>query len=207
MSTRVMIPPDPLITPADVPGGHAPNDPTIAAMIAGCQRRIDGPSGWLGRCLGPQTLETVFSCWGQAGNPLYGPVIGIDSVIYIDSLSVEQVLSADIWTLDHDGVSFGASWTGPALASRRYPIKITYQAGYDGEDPFAGGTGDVPQEAKEAIIEAVQQLMLARADTLGLRSVETVDVETITYLDADKVSAIMRKASSDLLSGLWVPRL
>lgn len=207
MTTRVMIPPDPLLTPGDVPGNHAADDVTVAAMIAAATRVIDGPSGWLSQCLGPQTLETVVSCWNDVTDILMGPVIDIDSISYIDSAGAEQQLTDDLWTLDGNGIYFGSVWSEPVLAARRNAIKIQYQAGYDGEDPFSGGTGDVPEEAKAAIIGAVQELIQARSETLGLRSVEIPDVRTINYLDADKVSAIMRKASMGLLSGLWVPRL
>ncbi|TPM41547.1 hypothetical protein [Mesorhizobium sp. B2-3-4] len=207
MSTRVMVPPDPLVSPADVPGGHGPDDAAVAAMIVAAQRLIDGPSGWLGICLGPQTLETVVRCWSDVETALFGPVIDIESILYIDASGDEHQVPDDDWLLDGGRLYLASSWVRPALASRRFPIKITYDAGYNESDPYSGGTGDIPENAKAAIIDAVQQLILARSDTLGLRSVETVDVETITYLDADKVSAIMRNASSDLLSGLWVPRI
>lgn len=207
MPTRVMIPPDPILTPADVPGSHAGDDPTIAGMIAAATRTIDGPSGWVGRSFGPQTLELTVTCWDELELLPYGPVIDIDAITYATTDGVEQELDGAYWTLNGDLVSFGSSWSRPALAARRYPIKVQYQAGYDGNDPFSGGTGDIPEEAKAAIIAAVQQLMLARSDGLGVRSVEVQDIETITYLDADKVSTIIKNATACYLSGLWVPVL
>lgn len=206
MPTRVMIAPDPIVLPGDVPGDHGPTDPLVAAMIAAATRSLDGPTGWLGRCLGPQTLETSVSCWDDIETALYGPVIAVDSITYVDTAGATQVVSDTLWTLDGDQIYWGSTWSSPTTASRRNAIKVLYRAGYDGDDPISGGTGPVPDEAKAAIIEAVQQVILARSDTLGLRSVEVPDVETITYLDADKVSAIMRKSSMGMLAGLWVPR-
>jgi hypothetical protein len=201
-----MIPPDPILTPADVPGGHADNDPAVAAMIAAATRTIDGPSGWVGRSFGPQTLELTTSCWADVETLPYGPVIDVDSITYIASDGSEQLLPDTGWILDGDCIYFTSS-PMPALATRRYPIKIQYQAGYDGEDPFEGGTGDVPEEAKAAIVASVQQLMLAQSTSLGVRSVEVNDIETVQFLDADKVSGIIKNATACYLSGLWVPVL
>lgn len=202
-----MIPPDPIVLPSDVPGSHAADDLAVAAMIAAATGAIDGPTGILGRCLGPQTLETVVSCWEHLETALCGPVISVDSVTYVDAAGDIQTVADTLWSLDGDAIYWGSSWSAPVLASRRNAIKIQYQAGYDGEDPFSGGTGDVPEEAKAAIIGSVQQLIQSRSDELALRSVEIPDVRTVVYLDADKVSAIVRNASMGLLSGLWVPRV
>lgn len=206
MPVRVIDPPIPLITPADVPGDHSGTDPAITAMIASATATIDGPTGWIGRCFGPQTLELSAECWSDICKLPYGPVIEVESIFYVAADGSEvEVADAD-WTLDGDYLYFTAGWC-PALANRAYPIKIQYQAGYNGEDVTSGGTGDVPEQVLAAIIEGVQQLMLARSGDIGIRSIETNDVETITYLDSDKVSAIMRRASSSLLSGLWVPTI
>lgn len=204
MPTRVIIPPEPLITPASVPGDHAADDAAVAAMIAAATRVIDGPNGWVGRCFGPQTLEFSSSCWTDIEFLPYGPVIDIVSVSYIDADGTSQTVSSDYWSQDGDNIYFGSSWTGPTTATRSYPIRIRYEAGYDGVAVEDGGTGDVPPEVAAALIEAVQQLILARSDSLGVRSFTVEDIESVTYLDADKVSAIIRTASAGLLGGLKV---
>jgi hypothetical protein len=205
MPTRVIVPPEPIVAPADVPGSHAANDPIVAGMIAAATAMIDGPFGWVGRSFGPQTLEYTARCWSDVGNLPYGPVISVDSVSYIGSDEADATVDGSNWYQDGDYLGFLSPWSQPALSRRQYPIKIRYQAGYNGTDVEAGGTGDIPENAKAAIIEGVQQMILARDNELGIRSREVNDIETITYMDADKVSAIMRNASSGLLAGLWVP--
>jgi len=99
MSVRVIVPPEPLITPADVPGNHAADSASVAGMIAAAQSRIDGPFGWVGRCFAPQTIEVSFRCWGEVCELPYGPVIEIESISYVDSAGEEQVLADDLWSL------------------------------------------------------------------------------------------------------------
>lgn len=205
MPVRVIVPPDPLMTPAGVPGSHTDDDADVASMIAAATRTIDGPSGWVGRSFGPQTLELTASCWEELEHLPYGPVIQVVSISYVSADGVEYDVSDDDWISDGESIYFSGSWSHPPLGRRRYPIKVQYEAGYNGEDISSGGTGDVPEEAKAAIIASVQQLIVARSEGLGVRSVEVENIETITYLDADKVSNIIKNATSCYLSGLWVP--
>lgn len=45
MITRVVVPPAPILTPADVPGSHASDDARVAALIAAATEELDGPTG------------------------------------------------------------------------------------------------------------------------------------------------------------------
>ncbi|RLP22262.1 hypothetical protein [Mesorhizobium sp. YM1C-6-2] len=205
MPIRVIAPPAPLLVPSDVPGDHAADDPAVEAMIAAATALIDGPTGWLGRCFGPQTLEFSVADWCGIEKLPYGPVIDVEAISYINAGGAEVFLDDADWTRHGDYLYFATTFGRPATVKQAYPIKIQYEAGYNDGELSSGGTGPVPVQVEQAIIEGVQQLILARSETLGLRSVETVGVETITYLDADKVSGIMRKAASGLVFGLWEP--
>lgn len=205
MGFRVIDPPEPIVTPADIAGGHAANDASVAAMIQAVTEDIDGPGGWLGRSLGPQTIEATVECWGDRSQRLpFGPVIDIVSVVYDDEAGVEQTVDAAHYSRRGDLIWFRPAWSAPRLACQPGPIRITYRAGYDGQSLMDGGTGPVPERARQAIITSVQHLRALSVENLFLRSVEIPDVLTEQYTLSDVAGRIVKQTCDRLLSTLQV---
>ena len=86
MGVRVITPPVPIVLPSDLSGGYGDDDALASSLIAAVTETIDGPTGWVGRALGPQTLEWSGRFWTCPWFTLpCRPVIGIDSVTYLDT--------------------------------------------------------------------------------------------------------------------------
>lgn len=198
MTVRVIIPPDPIVTPGDIPGAHPSDDAMVAALIQAVTEEIDGPGGWLGRALGPQTLELVgwFSC--RRIRLPYAPIIDLDGIVAVSEDGEETDADPATYRLE-DGeviVSAGAAWvTAPKH-------RIRYIAGYNGSGE--GKTGAVPERARQAIILSVQDMLRTRSVSPILRSETVEGVGSKTFLDGDKVTAVVEKTCCRLLSNLRV---
>jgi hypothetical protein len=200
---RVVTPPGPIVTPSDFAGGTAADDARALAVIAAVTETIDGPTGWLGRALGPQTLD--YSGWfGHRHIKLpCPPVITIEGVYVADRDGIETIVDPDSYRLDDDClvVSEGASW----VWCEKH--RIRYKAGYNGTSGAADGevqTGDVPARVKQAIILASQHMLNVGTENLFLREVDIPDVETRQYTVTDQASALIEKTCDRLLGGLRV---
>lgn len=211
MPTRVLSGPAPIVTPAEIPGSHPANDPTITRLIAAVQGEIDGPLGWLGRALGKQKLEFTtdgfpcrdLACWDFL---LYPTVIPNSVVItYRDRDGADQTIDPTNYRLALDRyVDFRRGYHFPATECAIDAVKIVYEAGYDGQSIDAGGTGSVPETAKEAVILGVLQLKAIGAENLFLRSEEVEGIGTFQYTVSEQAGSIIRKATDRLLEGLRV---
>lgn len=115
---------------------HSEDDVIIAAYVAAATGWIDGPGGWLGRSLGPQTLQATFDRFSCDLIPLpFGPLTEIDSVLYDDDDGAEQTVVDTDYTLDPRGVllAYGSSW--PSARYRAGAVRVTYQAGHETVPP------------------------------------------------------------------------
>lgn len=107
-------------------------DALISGLIAAAIGTIDGPNGWLGRAISPQTITEYRDCfWSTPLRLTYPPVRSIISVSYVDSAGLMQTVPSDSYELRGEflDLAWGASW--PATAYRERGVQITYQAGYD----------------------------------------------------------------------------
>ncbi|WP_416065413.1 hypothetical protein ACK9YZ_01305 [Rhizobium sp. ZK1] len=204
MLVRVVIPPSPIVLPEDIAGVDA-GDTFVEAMIAAVTGELDGPDGWLGRCLGEQTLEVALDCWPCAPLRLpYPPFIEVEEVRYFSQGGTEELLADGdfqssnglFWLLD--------GFSMPSLASRPDPIVIRYRAGYDENAVDEGGTGKVPAQVRQAIILSVQHLRSLGKDDLFLRAEEVEGVGRTEYTVSEQAGNIIRQASDRLLSGLRI---
>ncbi|MCV9960390.1 hypothetical protein OIU34_00625 [Pararhizobium sp. BT-229] len=205
MRTMLISGPAPIVTPADIVGSHAADDPKVIRMISAVQRSIQAPSGWLGRVLGQSTLELwldSFPCDGWIS--LYGPVVSVTSVKYLDPDEVEQTVDAEFYRRAGNDLTFRQSFSIPATLCARDAVRIRYVAGYNGTAVTEGGTGPVPEEAKEAVILGVQQVKAISVENLFLRSEEVEGVGTFQYTVSDQAGEVIRRASENLLQGLRV---
>ena len=137
MRVVVVTPPQPLVSLADAKE-HAridgsDDDDVILAMIAAASARIDGPDAWLGRAIGTQVLELRTD--GFDGPLPCPPVTAVQSVRYLDTAGVEQLLAPAGYELV--GTDLAAAW-GTAWPSYRMgpeAVRVRYTAGYAAVPP------------------------------------------------------------------------
>lgn len=159
MPVRVIVPPQPVVSLEDAKGflriDHSDDDALLTSLIAAATGSIDGPAGWLGRALGPQTLEATMPsfCGWNFGLP-YPPLIGAVEVKYLDQDGVEQTVSDADYRLVGNRVWFGSSYSFPSVACAPDAIRVRYKAGYNGTAGAGAGevqTGPVPDPILLAI--------------------------------------------------------
>lgn len=162
----------------------------VESLIAAATGSIDGPQGWLGRALGPQTLEARFDRFDRcdAGIRLpYGPIIDIVSIQYVDGDGVIATIDAGAYEIAGDVVSpvFGGSW--PSAAWRSEAVRVRYRAGY-----VADPTADPLVPALPAPIKAAILLMLGDLYT----NRQTTAVGTATGIGAIPMSLTVQSLLS-----------
>lgn len=204
MATVVIEQPAPIVTPADIAGDHTPDDASVIAAIGAVTEDIDGPTGWLGRCLGPQVLEQR-QCDFRKLRLRFVPVVEVVSIEFTDREGTDWFIPPENYrVVRSDGYAElrgVASFRWPTdLAQEPDAVRIRYRAGYDGSE----GIGPVPQRARQAIILATQQLLSISGPSGQVRSEDVEGVGSTQYLDADKVSNIVRSATERLLLTLRI---
>lgn len=183
--TRVFVvePPEPIVTPADMPGDHAADDATVAAYIAAATAEIDGPAGWLRRAIGPQTLELRINDfgWGRIKLP-FPEIIEIVSLKYLDDDEAEQTVSPVDYALAGQLFYSKPSFATPSVGPDYEGVRLRYRAGYDGalNGSPAGTTGPVPEPIKQWVILRVSQLIAAADADLLIKSETTNDIDSHT---------------------------
>lgn len=205
MSVRVIIPPEPIVTPAEVAGGHAGDDADVARIIMAAQRTIDGPQGWLGIAIGPQTLELTTG----SGCPLRlqcPPIIEVEGINYLDEDEVEHAIDGgDYRTIaERRIIWFRSGFTFPATSGAPDAIRIRYRAGFDGEDIDGGGTGPMPDEARQAVIVLAQHMLSTSTANLFLRSEEVEGIGTRQFIVSDQADAVVERTVRSLLQGIRI---
>lgn len=136
MSVVVVTPPTPAID-LDVVKSHLrvefnDDDALIQAYVDAAVSHIDGPGGWLGRSVWPQTLELRQNVFGDDTRLPYGPVQSVTSIKYVDGDGAEQTVPPADYFLTGDGeikLSHGASW--PSLRGDAEGVRIRYEAGHE----------------------------------------------------------------------------
>lgn len=187
--TRVITPPEPFVTPADIAGTHTGTDPKVAAVIAAVTEEIDGPDGWLGKALGEQELEWTgpnFTCHLPCP-----PVLSIVSVKYLDQTGATKTLAASKYRLAGDVLLPVDAWP---TCSTRAPdaVRVRYLAGY----------ASVPERARQAVILAAQHVLaLGKAEPF-LSSEEVVGIGSRRFALNEQASRVVERACERLLSGL-----
>jgi len=208
MILSVITPAAPFVTPADIAGSHAPDDAPVAATIAAVTEELDGPTGWLGRAIGPQTIELrgrTFGAWRELSLPC-PPLIGGVVVKYLDADLQEQTFAADQYEVRQrsNSIRLKSSAAWPLYTDDPEAVRIQYQAGYNGTSLASGGTGPIPARVKQAVIVMVQDLIATKAENLFIRSEEVEGIGTRQYTVSDQVGAIIQRTAGRLLTGLRV---
>lgn len=136
MRVVVVEPPAPVVAWTDIDAhlkldGDGDQQAEVEAMIAAATANIDGPEGWLGRAIGPQTLEVRLEPFTEQSLILpYPPVIEIVAIEYLDTDNQVQTLAEDAYELMGRCVvpAFGVNW--PTMLPRREALRVRYRAGY-----------------------------------------------------------------------------
>lgn len=196
MTMRVISGPAPIVALEDIPDDHDGADPAVTRMIAAAQRTIDGPSGWVGRAFGKQTLELWLSWFPCDGLTLLGPVLGNLSVKYLDRDEVEQTVDPAMYRTAGNDLLFKTGFSTPVTACAPDAVRIRYEAGYEADA--------VPPEAKEAVILMTLHAKAVGVDNLFLRSEEVDGVGKFQYTVSDQAGAVINRAVENLLAGLRV---
>lgn len=191
--------PVPIMTAGEVQAGmpalsNIP-DEVLDDIIAAAVEELDGPTGWLGRSIGMQTLELQLPafppCSGFAGLRLrLPPVIGMVSVTYAGSDGADVVVPAADYRLHGDCLfTAGAAW--PAGRD----VRVRYEAGYE----------EIPSRIKLAVQLRVGELaaQFGRDGTLKKEVVEGIG--SFEYdVGGDAKRSATSRAVEALLSGLRV---
>lgn len=208
MPTIVIVPPDPIVTPATIPGSHAADDATVAAYIAAVTSQIDGPAGWVGRAFGVQTLEyraDGFPC-AEIFLPC-PPVVSLTSISYLDAAGAAQTMDLDDVELDHmSGVIRLLSGSWPSTLCSPASLKVRYVAGYNGTSIADGGTGDLPAQVRQAIAFMVQDMTGTASASQDLKAEEVEGIGRREYFTTRADSATLTRSAERLLAGLRVFR-
>jgi len=167
MTVKVITRPEPIVSMEearkhliDIP---SEDDVYVSSLIVAATAWLDGPTGWLGRALGIQTLE--YSGWFACRHielP-FPPVVGSVSIITEDDDGVQSTVDPATYRLV-DGVvviKAGAPWV------TRYLHRIRYQAGYEIDDPDL-------MPIKVAILMMVAQWYLKREPVVIGAAVEEI---------------------------------
>lgn len=151
MPTIVKTPPAPVVTVAQAAtrlrmGDVSPQQYLdLAAMVEAATGNIDGPSGWLGRAIGLQTLEAAFDDFpGRCPLRLpYPPLVAVSAVTYLDPSGSLQSMPTSSYSALGNAVT-ASSW--PNTARTTSCVRVQYLAGY----------AVVPEMIKSAILLMVQ---------------------------------------------------
>jgi uncharacterized phiE125 gp8 family phage protein len=170
MRLSVVTAPEPVVTLEEakqylrVIGDH--DDAYINRLIKSATEVLDGPTGILGRALGPQQWEATwdsFREWHVRGLRLpILPLISIDEIAYRTEASVaeytEVIPASDFSVFDvGDTIAGGyvtsvAGW--PSLVAFPDAVRIRFTVGYPSVVPEGGGdpVSTVPEPIKQAIL-------------------------------------------------------
>lgn len=159
MRTVVITPPAPVVTWEEaeahlVLDGDVSHQTYVESLIAAATAHIDGPSGWLGRAIGVQTLEARFSLLSCSVIRLpFPPALELVSVKYLN-FSGDEITAdnADFELFGDELAPEGAEWTWSGGSTRREAGRVQYRAGYE----------EVPAPIKAAILMMVADMFRNR---------------------------------------------
>ncbi|WP_156362106.1 head-tail connector protein [Sphingomonas sp. Leaf208] len=144
--------------------------PLVEAYVAAATSHIDGPTGWLQRCIGVQTLEIRFEAARSRCVALpCPPVIDIVSLSYLDLDGVLQEASVDgVELVDGTLHPITGAWSWETASARRDAVRVRYRAGYE----------TVPPSIKVAIMMMATDLFRNRGTVAVGLSATSVPMST-----------------------------
>lgn len=184
MRVVTISPPAPIVTPSDIPGGHDSDDALVLLFAAAAQAELDGPTGWLGRALGVQTLELTADEWPRA-------------LPYPPFLELVSVTAGGVAVAGLEVASSGALTVPSDAPAGR--IVVRWKAGYDGLK-----TPPVPANAKAAVILATTMLRSIGREDVFVEQEQVTGVGSTTWTVSKEVSETIERTIGNLLSPLRV---
>lgn len=174
---------------AGMPALAGVDDGVVEDLVAAAAEEIGGPTGWLGRSLGVQTLELrlpSFSCGGIA-LPLV-PIVEIESITYANDGGDVVMPPAD-YELRTDRVVPKGGW--PSGCN----VRIRYKAGY----------AQVPAIIRTAVKLRVGEIAMQFGRDATLKKEVVEGVGSFEYdVSADAKRSATSRAVEALLGGLRV---
>lgn len=165
MRCRVVVPPEPVVTWEEADehlklDGDTSEQAYVESLMAAAQGHIDGPDGWLGRAIGPQTIEARFAAfWNGALSLPFPPHIEIVSIQHADAAGAPTMVDALAYELDCSGLSLRSGYAWPYVNGIG-AVRVRYRAGYDG-----GEGRQLPAPIRAAILIMVSDLYKNRGST------------------------------------------
>jgi hypothetical protein len=160
-TVSVIEPPEPFVTVQDVKDyqiiEHSQWDTTrIPLALNAAMAMIDGPRGWLGRALNPQTLELATRSYAHRGCDR-GLAIDLPCPPVIALVSVKYDKDGTTTTIDPSGYLLvrGAAQFVTSVPAHD-ELRIRYRAGY-----LPVGSFSPQEEAKEIVTARMAALLLA----------------------------------------------
>lgn len=191
MTITVVEMPQPIVQPEDL-GAALSGSPFAEMVISAVTSEFDGPTGTLGRAIGPQVIELTSYGSARTINLPCPPLIEILSVERLTPSGFEVVASDDY---RRSGDSVVLKQCGPV-------IRIRYRAGYDGDV-----TGEIPASVKQAIILKSSMLLRVMDQSAFLKADEVDGVGRFEYSLPEQVNIVINDAIDRMLSGLKVYRI
>lgn len=104
-------------------------DELILSYIAAAWAWIDGPAGWLGRSILPQTLELQTDRFDCEDRLPYGPAREIVSITYADRTGGDQTVAPTVYRLHGDRLFLATGQSWPSTAGGPGDVRIRYATG------------------------------------------------------------------------------
>lgn len=132
--------------------GHSDDDTYLAALVAAVTSHLDGPDGWLGRALAPQTLEVAAPSWREPAvmDLPCPPVASVASVTYVAADRQVRTLDPAHYVLVGATLAWRRDHPHPALDERADAVRVRYEAGW--------AAGALPASIKHAMLLWVSHL-------------------------------------------------
>lgn len=147
---------------------HTDHDTMISSFITVARKHIDGPEGWLGRCIVEQTWDLKLDDFPLSNGRIVlptAPLISVTSVSYVDLEGNTQTWAASNYQVVNGGArrswieeAYGKSW--PAARGVSDAVTVRYVAGYEADDSGSpvDYTANVPAPIRQAILIMVADL-------------------------------------------------
>lgn len=159
MRVLVITPPQPVVTLQEAKDHlkirSDDENALIISRVKAATQHIDGYESWLGRSIGPQTLEARFDngCIPYGVRLPCPTIIDVLSVKFLDSDRVEQTVDpADYELIDRTVYPIASTAPWASARNGAETLRIRYRAGFAANPAADPLVADVPEDIKAAIL-------------------------------------------------------